>query len=114
MHKTEKTSLQFHRMHKGVDYLKQQVKLIDRVLLSADLLSERAPGVPLLEIVGEGRVLIENHHGVTAYGCNEICVKVQFGHLQILGTGLKLARMSNQQLVITGKLDGVSIIRGRM
>ena len=113
MHKRERTSPPFHTIHKGVDVVKKQGNFIDRVILRADLPGERAPGVPLVEIVGDGRVLIENHFGVTSYGCNEICVKVRFGHLRIFGTCLELARMSNQQLVITGKLEGISILRGR-
>lgn len=93
--------------------MKQRGKLLERVVLGADLPGEALPGMPLVEIVGEERVLIENHRGVVAYGCKEICVKVRYGHLCVCGMGLELARMTKHQLVITGRVDSVSLCRGR-
>lgn len=81
----------------------------ERVVMEADLPGETLPGYPLVEIVGEGRVLVENHQGVTAYSCSEICVKVKYGCLCICGNELQLARMSKHQLVITGRIRGVSL-----
>lgn len=69
------------------------------------------PGVPLVEISGTGRVLIEHHRGVVAYGCNEIRVRVRYGLLAVCGSGLNLARMTKDQLVICGCIDGVSLLR---
>jgi sporulation protein YqfC len=109
----EKTSLPVHTIHKRGGIVKQRGKILERVVLGADLPGESLPGQPLVEIVGECRVLIENHHGVTVYGCNEICVKVRYGQLCICGAGLELSRMTKQQLVITGRIDGVSLQRGR-
>jgi len=80
----------------------------NRVALASDLPVESMPGVPLVEVIGDKRVLVENHRGVVAYGCNEIKVKVAYGFLCITGSGLQLACMSKQQLVIVGKLDCLS------
>lgn len=93
--------------------MKQRGRILDRIALSADLPTEAVPGLPLVEIAGECRVLIENHHGVTVYGCNQINIKVNYGHLCVCGSGLELARMTKHQLVITGQIDSVSILRGR-
>lgn len=93
--------------------MKQKGKILDRVVMGADLPGETLPGIPLVEIAGQSRVLIENHHGVTAYGCTEICVKVHFGHICICGMGLELARMTKHQLVITGRIDSVSLCKRR-
>ena len=46
---------------------------------NSQLLSEAIPGLSLTEIIGDGRLLIENHKGVTVYSVNEIHVKVSFG-----------------------------------
>lgn len=69
------------------------------------------PGVPLVEISGTGRVLIEHHQGVVAYGCNEIRVRVRYGSLAVCGSNLNLARMSREQLVICGCIDSVCLFR---
>ena len=91
--------------------MKRTGKLLEKVVLGADLSGEALPGLPLLELVGECRVLIENHFGVSNYSCNEICVKVAYGIIRILGDKLELARMTKQQLVITGVIDDISLQR---
>ena len=85
--------------------------ILERVVMGADLPGESIPGLPLVEIAGEHRVLIENHRGVIGYGDTEICVKVKFGCLKVCGNDLMLSRMSRQQLVISGEIDSVSLCR---
>lgn len=87
--------------------------MMERLAIGADLPGEVGPGQSLVEIVGDRRVLIERHCGVVAYGCTEICVKVPHGILSVKGTGLMLARMTKDQLVITGSIEGIGIQRGR-
>lgn len=86
---------------------------IERLADSADLQGEAFPGQPLVELYGDRRVLIEHHGGVTEYGREKIQVKVRYGYLCICGSCLELARMTADQLVITGRIDSVSIIRRR-
>lgn len=86
--------------------------LLERAIMGADLPGEAVPGLPLVEIMGEHRVLIENHRGVIGYGCSEICVKVKFGCLKICGNDLMLCQMTKQQLVISGTIDSVCLCRG--
>ena len=69
------------------------------------------PGIPLVEISGDCRVLIEHHQGVVAYGCQEICVRVRYGVVSVCGCGLNLARMTKEQLVICGRIDSVRLIK---
>ena len=86
-------------------------RLLNKSAFRADLATESIPGIPLVEILGCQRVLIENHKGLTMYGCNEIRVKVSYGQLSICGSGLELASMTKQQLIITGQIDGLSLLR---
>lgn len=92
--------------------MKGRKHILDRMAVAADLSCEPVPKLPLVEIAGERRVLIENHFGVTGYGSQEICVKVRFGHIIICGKGLELVRMTKEQLVIMGTIDGVHFCRG--
>ena len=80
-------------------------RFTDRMNLPA----ESIPGVPLVEICGDRRVLIENHMGVTQYTRNLICVKVSYGILSVQGKQLELARMNRDQLVICGRVDCVRL-----
>ena len=92
--------------------MKGRKHILDRMAVAADLSSEPVSKLPLVEIAGERRVLIENHFGVTGYGSQEICVKVRFGHVIICGKGLELVRMTKEQLVVMGTIDGVRFCKG--
>lgn len=70
------------------------------------------PGVPVLELMGDSRVLIENHNGVIAYGDACICVRVKNGKLTVTGDGLTLAYMSRCQLTIIGRILKITVERG--
>lgn len=82
---------------------------IDRMLIGMRLPGEIPPGLPLVEIVGNGRVLIENQLGVCSYSSCNITVKVCKGFVQISGEGLELQQMTKRQLVITGVIFGVAL-----
>lgn len=84
-------------------------KVISRMMLSADLDSEFISGLPILEIVGNSRVLIENHQSVTSYSCKEICVKVNYGQIDISGRELTIVKMAKDQLVICGSIQSVHL-----
>lgn len=91
--------------------MKRRKGLLERLVEEIDLPGEVMPGQPLVELAGDRRVLIENHSGVTEYGKEKICVKVRYGVLTVCGCGLELARMTKEQLVITGRIDGVTLTR---
>ena len=77
----------------------------------ADLTMESLPGVPIVEVAGDGRVLIERHEGMTEYSRERICVKVSYGCVCVCGCGLELTRMSREQLVISGRIDSLQLVR---
>ncbi len=72
------------------------------------------PGNTVVEIAGTGRVLIENHRGVTQYSDEMIGVRVKYGQVCVCGSGLKLAQMTCSRLVICGCIDSVTLEKGRM
>lgn len=84
---------------------------MQRLAEGMELPGEAAPGLPLVEICGQRRVLIENHRGVLSYGTELIRVCVSYGAVEVRGCGLELARMTREQLVIQGRIDSVSLVR---
>ncbi len=77
----------------------------------ADLPGEGLPGQPVLELYGQERVLMENHGGILEYGPERIRAKVNFGSICVCGSDLHLCRMQGRQLVIMGKIEGISLER---
>ncbi len=80
--------------------------ILDR-MKKPDMLSK----IPLVELAGENRVLIENHLGVLAYSPEKIEVKVEYGKVCVEGENLKLMEMSREQLVIYGRIMHLQLFR---
>ena len=88
--------------------LKDKAELLaDRLELPPDALA----GAVKLTVNGRRRVLIENHFGVKEYSRERIAVKVKYGFVCVCGCGLELIRMTREQLVISGRIDAVSLVR---
>lgn len=84
-----------------------------RLLDGTQLGEEALPAQPVVELLGDSRVLMEHHRGVTQYSLECIRVRVSFGTVQVVGGNLRLRQMTAQKLLITGRIDGVELIRGR-
>lgn len=86
--------------------------ILDRMATAVDLPGEVIPGQPLIEVIGERRVLIENHRGVIRYGEEEICLRVSYGFVKVVGCGLRLLRMTKCQVIICGRINGIELCGG--
>ena len=82
--------------------------ILQRLADGADLSAEP---LPIVEIAGDRRVLIENHFGVKEYSREKIGVKVKYGLVCVCGCNLELIRMTKEQLIISGRIDAVTLIR---
>lgn len=91
--------------------MKQNRNWIQRIADSVELEGEALPGVSIVEIAGDSRVLIERHGGITEYSKERIGVNVRYGSVCISGCGLEVTRMSREQLVITGRIDCLQLQR---
>ena len=87
-------------------------KILGWFNVNADILSESLPGKFLLELLGQERVLIENHLGIREYGDEKICVKTAFGSVSVCGKGLHLSCLSKERLVINGPISQIAVTRG--
>lgn len=82
-----------------------------RLVDEADLAAGALPGQPIVELSGDRRVLMEHHLGVKEYGHTRITVNMGYGQVSITGNNLKILRMTRQQLVICGRIDGIALLR---
>ena len=80
-----------------------------RIVDHAELMDEILPGQTVIELLGEGRVLIEGHGGILAYSDEEIYAKVSYGVVEIVGCNLKLSYMDDTKLIVSGKITTVHL-----
>lgn len=76
---------------------------------AVDLPGELLPGMPLVEISGDSRVMIENHNGIAAYSEDCICMKVSFGFVSVRGRRMQITKLKKNQIVIAGKIEQVEL-----
>lgn len=76
-----------------------------------DLSEETLPEQPIVEILGENRVLVENHRGIKGYSRQCVIIHVRFGEIYILGDCLQVVRMSKDRVIIRGVIHQVSLKR---
>lgn len=84
---------------------------VQRIAAGSHMYGESLPGVPVVEIAGDRRVLVERHEGVIEYGTEQIRIRVKYGVICIGGCGLELKQMTKQQLVVSGRIDCIQIQR---
>ena len=86
--------------------------VIRQLAVSAELSDTPIPTLPLVEIAGTERVLIENNQGVVCYEPSVIQVKTKHGQICVEGQSLELSCMTRGKLVIHGQIARVTLVRG--
>lgn len=85
---------------------------VKRISLQMNTSMEPLPGVPLLEVSGNNRVLVENHKGIVHYGKEKICVKVKFGLISICGRDMEIIYITADKVVLSGEIEMISFKKG--
>jgi len=83
----------------------------ERMSEQADAGAESLLKLPIIELASDRRVLVENHLGIKAYCREKIMVNVKLGYICICGNHLQVLKMTREQLVVCGKIEGISIHR---
>lgn len=89
--------------------MKDREKCLQNVAIKANLPGEKIPGTSIVELFGKNRVLIENHFGIIDYSDKRICTRSVWGEIYIEGSGLRIACMTKQQLVILGEIESIKL-----
>lgn len=77
-------------------------------LKQADLPQELVLGWPRSVLLGDEKLIVEQHQGVYACTQEEIILKTMCGHLVITGQKLSLSRYDRDGLVVFGKIAKLS------
>ncbi|MEG0741801.1 MAG: YabP/YqfC family sporulation protein [Clostridia bacterium] len=77
-------------------------------LKQADLPQELVFGWPRSVLLGDEKLIVEQHQGIFACTEQEIVLKTLCGHLVITGERLSLSRFDRDGLVVFGKIEKLS------
>ena len=85
--------------------------LLERASRALDVPGDVVAGLPRLELIGDGELRMEPHRGILAYGPEEIHISGGKLVVVVRGEGLELRAMNPAQLLITGKITTVELVR---
>ena len=97
-------------MKGGQDMKKRGEKLL-RLTELFDVPGEAALGVPRVTVTGGHKVHIENHRGLLEYETDRITVNAAGLLVRVRGDGLEISAMSDMELVVTGSIISVELVR---
>ncbi len=76
-------------------------------MLTSSLIEDLHSGRPRVEIIGNNRVVVENHRGIKEYDGRLLRIKCRGCEVQIKGDELELAALSIDELAVTGTIISV-------
>lgn len=88
---------------------KKPREIIIKASEKLNLPAEATAGVARVELVGHGRLSVENHRGVGAFGPECMELLTVEGAVIVRGERLMLMTMNNHELVVTGQLHSIEL-----
>lgn len=85
--------------------------LLERASRALDMPGDVVAGLPRLELIGDGELRMESHRGILAYGPEEIHISGGKLVVMVRGSGLELRAMNPTELLITGRIAAVELVR---
>ena len=82
----------------------RKIRLKKKIMEALDLPMETVLDVPRLVVLGNERVLVENHKGIYEYYPSFVRLKTGIGILKVAGEELTLKELSAQRLYVDGKI----------
>lgn len=90
-----------------VEAVKKAKRLLGEVCERLELPEEAVAGAAKLTVTAGRSALVENHRGLLEYGAEQIRVGTGRGQIVLRGSGLTLAAMNGEELLIRGALQSV-------
>lgn len=83
------------------------MKKIDKIVNILDIPREVTTNVPKIVVTGFDEILIENYKGILEYEDFFVRINTYIGIININGFNLKLNQMSDDDIIISGKIENL-------
>ena len=83
-------------------------KLNEKLALLLSLPKEIAMDLPVVTAIGRGEISIENYKNLIEFSEETIRIRTKDGALTVAGNRLTLKQITSENLVITGRIAGIS------
>ena len=69
-------------------------------------------GVPIVTVIGQNEVCVENYRGILEYTDKLIRIQTKLGKIHVLGRGLQIQYYNNDEMKITGHVMTIEYYEG--
>ena len=76
-----------------------------------DLPADLVAGLSHIELLGDRQLLLEGHEGILSYSDTQIDVSAAAAVVRVRGSGLTLRSMTEREVRIHGKIEGIEFVR---
>lgn len=90
--------------NKGRNNERNEVTLKEKIADAIDISKDVMLGVPLVSMIGDRELTIENYVGILEYTDEVIRIKCKAVNVKLVGKNLELKTMTESFLYITGRL----------
>lgn len=80
---------------------------INRMADAANMPKDVVLGVPILTMIGQMEVSVENYRGILEYTDLLIRVQTKIGQIKIIGKSLQIDYYTNDEMKVTGHIDSI-------
>lgn len=87
------------------------MKKRNRIEKILELPQEVYSGIPKLTTIGFNEIILENYKGILEYEECFASISTNIGIINIKGYNMNLEKMTNDDIKITGKIEGVELER---
>ena len=85
------------------------MKKIDKIVNILDIPREVTTNIPKIIITGFDEIMIENYKGILEYEDFFVRISTNIGVININGFNLKLNQMSDDDILISGKIENLDL-----
>ena len=82
-------------------------KLREKVSSKLDIPKDIALNIPVIKMVGDSEILIENHKGILEYKLSILRIKSDLGEISLEGSNIEIKDISDEMIFVTGKIDSL-------
>ncbi len=81
--------------------------ILTKIARSTGLPEDLLRDLPCLRMEGSGRMIVENHKGISIFTDTQLRFRTSLGTVNVTGSGFVLEGIGNEGLVLTGNIEGI-------
>lgn len=90
-----------------VAFVMKEKNLKSRIAEAASMPKDVVLGVPIVTVLGQIEVCIENYRGIIEYTDLLIRVQTKIGQIKIIGQKLQIKYYTNDEMKVTGRITSI-------